>query len=180
MAITPTGFPVWVRANDHTTYGGNVNKIDYQAVGPVNARTDIGAAEFCRATADLSAVGKTCPFASFSAQFNDTVPGVPTIATTDYLSMAGGPPTSVRNGDGDVTFTWLASYSDQYSVSGLVNIVHAEATVQGISFRLATVELLDLSVSGLNESVRVRVWDVATATAAIDPLVSIVITTGTV
>ena len=179
MAITPTGSPVWVRANDYTTYGCNFNKIDYQSIGPVNPRTDIGASEFCRMTADVASVGNTAPFASLQIQLNDTSASPPTILSGSYLSMAGGVPVAVRNGNGDISVTWSESYLDQYNVPGLINIIHAEATVNGNSAAIATVELLDPTATGRNESVQVRVFDTAGA-AAIDSLISLVITTGPV
>lgn len=180
MAIVPTGHPCWVRANSHTTYGGNVNKIDYQSIGPVNPRTDIGAAQFCRLASDVAAIQLTAPFATITYRCNDAVPGLPTIE--DYDAMVGGAPLAVRNADGDVTFSWLDSYADSYSIIGEINIEHAEATghSSGILIPVPTVELLDISATGKNESVRVRVWDVSTGTLAVDPRISLVITTGVV
>jgi len=177
MAIVPTGNPAWVRANDHTTYGGNVNKIDYQSVGPVNPRTDIGAAQFCRLVADVAAIQLTAPFAELTFLCSDTAPAVPAIES--YNSMAGAVPTAVRNGNGDVTFSWLDSYADPYSIVGLINMVHAEATGHGPAPLICTVELLDLSATGRNESIRVRAWDVA-GVPAIDPRITLIATTGAV
>lgn len=183
MAIVPTGHPCWVRANSHTTYGGNVNKIDYQSIGPVNPRTDIGAAQFCRLASDVAAIQLTAPFATVTYLCNDTVAAVPTVE--EYDAMVGAAPTGIRNGDGDITFTWLDSYADPYSVIGEVNIEHAEATGHApvaapATPLVATVELLDLSATGKNESVRVRVWDVVTGLPAVDPRVTLVVTTGVV
>ena len=78
-----------------------------------------------------------------------------------------------------VTFSWLDSYADPYSVVGLINIIHAEATAHGAAPLICTVELLDLSATGRNESVRVRAWDVA-GVPAIDPRITLVATTGAV
>lgn len=175
MAVTPTGAPVWVRTNDHTTYGGNVNKRNYQSQGSVNAQTDISAEEYVRVCADLDAIGRVSPFAMIHYTNNDTVPAVPTV--NNYDAMVGSAPTGVRNGDGDVTFTWSASYNDPYSQAGTIHIVSAVANVNSSAAEFCTVVPLDGDVDTRNEQVRVRAFDAAGA-AIQDADVMLIVWTG--
>lgn len=177
MSIIPTGNPAWVRSNGHTAYGGNVNKVNYQSVGTINPRTDVSAENVCRIAADLSAVARTSPFAVMVFTCNDTAPAAPTVST--YYAMAGSAPTGTRNGNGDVTFEFAGSYTDDYGVVGKANIIAATATVinAGAVVRVASVQLLDANADGVVESVRVRVFDNAAA-AVSNPTVSLTIWTG--
>jgi len=92
--------------------------------------------------ADLEAISRTAPFATITYLNNDTSPAVPTIEvvymmtgvrTTSYAGDAApsGFPSAARNGDGDVTFTFDASYSDPYSVAGAFAPKHAVGNVHG-------------------------------------------------
>jgi len=166
MTTTPTGAPAWTLTANHEVYGGHTEKQNYQSEGAINPKTDVSVEQFCRMVADLAAVVRTAPFAAMSFTCDDTTPGVPTV--NSYNSMAGLEPTGARNGDGDVTFRWLADYSDPYSVSGDLNIEHAIATVhEGVAGPYtASVELLDPDGNSKNESVRVRVLDAAGAAVA--------------
>lgn len=177
MSIVPSGNPAWSRSNGHSAYGGNVNKINYQSVGTVNPRTDVSAENICRIAADLAAVARTCPFATMTFTCDDVSPAAPTIGS--YYAMAGSSPTATRNGDGDVTFEWAASYLDDYGVSAAANIVSATACVHvlAMNVHIATVELIDSDADGINDSVRVRVVDAAGAAVA-DPTVTLTVWTG--
>lgn len=136
MAITPTGSPSWVRNSDYTTYGGNVNKANYQGQGKVNARTDVDAEEFARMTADLAAIMRTAPFCTITFTCRDSSALDPLVTdvtmqpsgvvTTSYAggSPPAGFPSVERNGDGDVTITFDASYTDAYGVSGAWSPTH--------------------------------------------------------
>jgi hypothetical protein len=152
MAITPTGQPAWSREVAHTDYGGNVNKVNYLSRGKIDALTDVGAADLCRLAADLEAVVRTAPFAVISYTCNDNVVmGVapPTIRsafmmtgvrTTSYQGGAApsGFPSSARNGDGNVTFTFAGSYSDPYGVAHAFVPTFVQASVYGSSAAVAT------------------------------------------
>ena len=177
MAITPTGAPVWVRTNDHTTYGGNINKRNYQSQGAVNALTDISAEEYVRVTADLEAIGRTSPFAIMAYDNNDSPRAPPTIR--DYSAMSGSAPTAVSNANGDVTFSWNGSYLDSYSVSGDIHITAATANVNSSAAEFATVELIDSDANGRNDQVRVRAFDQA-GTPIVTAAVILVVYTGAV
>jgi len=168
---TPTGAPVWVHTNDHATYGGDVNKRNYQGQDAVNPRTDVSAQQFARLVADVAAMGNTAAWARVTFACNDAVPAVPTI--DDYSAMSGTAPTPTRNGTGDVTFTWAASYTDAYGVSGAVNIVHAEATAHGTSSADGVVEIVSPTV------VRVRAFDAA-GVALADATLTLTVATGPV
>lgn len=130
MAITPTGSPSWVRNSDYTTYGGNVNKANYQGQGKVNARTDVDAEEFARMTADLAAIMRTASMCVLTFTCRDTAVLDPLVTeasmqpsgavTVSYSGDAppAGFPTVERIGDGHVRVTFDASYTDPYGVSG--------------------------------------------------------------
>lgn len=177
MSVIPTGNPAWVRSNAHTAYGGNVNKVNYQSVGTVNPRTDLSAENLCRMAADLAAVARTAPFATMTFQCQDSAPSDPDIEK--YYSMAGGQPTGTRNGVGEVLFTWSPSYTDDYGVSGNVNIIGAiataHATAPGAIF--ATVQLGDTNADGRNDTVYVYVYDFA-ANPVVDARVTLTVWTG--
>lgn len=162
---TPTGNPAWIRTNDHSAYGGNVNKTNYESVGTVNPRTDLSAENLCRIAADLAAVARTAPFAVIKFTCNDSSPAVPTI--NEFTAMVGGQPTGARNGNGDVTFTWSSSYNDPYGVSGTTTIIGGEATVNNIGGYFAVV-----IASG--NSARVVVFD-HTGAAVSNPTVTLVV-----
>lgn len=129
MGITPTGSPPWTRQTSHVDYGGNVNKRNYMGLGVVNALTDVGAEEFCRACADLAAVARAAPMWVITYLCNDSSPAAPTIEVargmvgSRVVSYAGnaapsGFPSAARNANGDVTFTFASSYADDYGVAG--------------------------------------------------------------
>lgn len=154
MAVTPTGAPAWVRLSDHTTYGGNTNKTNYQSQGAVNPRTDVTAEQFSRLVADLEALVRVGSFAVITFTCNDTVPAAPTV--DDYDSMAGTAPTGARVSSGVVTFTWDASYLDPYGVSGDIHIAHAIVTGTSAS-QVGTVVLSDPDVNSKNERATVTI-----------------------
>lgn len=175
MAIEPTGLPAWVRSNDHTSYGGNVSKKNYQSAGAINPQTDVDAANWCRIATDLAAVAKTSPFAVMRFLCNDAVPGAPTIQS--YSGMIGTQPTAARNGNGDVQFTWAASYEDPYGVEGIVDITMAIPITHGSTAAIPTVEISDSNSDTYGDRIRVRVKDTAGA-AISDAVVTLVVWTG--
>jgi hypothetical protein len=159
MPVTPAGDPLWAHTSDHTTYGGDLEKQNYQSQGAINGKTDVDAENFARFVADLEAVGRTAPFASVTYTQDDTGTNDPTV--TEYDSQAGSAPTGVRNSDGRTTWSWDASYADPYSKSADVHIAHAMANVHGTTAATATVVPLDPDVNGKNEAVMVRCFDAA-------------------
>jgi hypothetical protein len=173
---TPTGRPAWERANDHTAYGGHLQKTNYQGVDSVNGRTDLSAQNLCRIAADLEAVQRTAPWASFTFTCNDTAPAAPTINV--FTSMIGATePTGARVGDGEVTFTWAATYNDPYSVPGTINIVAVTATVLDSTARTVTAEIVDSDASGNFNQIKIRAWTIAGAALA-DATVCVSVYTG--
>jgi hypothetical protein len=189
MSIVPTGSPAWVRNADHTVYGGDTNKVNFHSQGVVNARTDLGAEALCRLAEDLSAAVRTAPFCIITVQCNDGgSPAAPTVLAVNQMTgvrvvtYAGatppaGFPSVARNGNGDVTFKWDAAYTDDYGVSGDVHIVHADVGISGSVALSSAWQLLDNDSNGLNESVRVKVFDTAGA-AAVSPMFTLTVTTG--
>jgi hypothetical protein len=179
MTVTPSGLPAWSRTASHTQYGGNVDKRDYMGVGPVDALTDVSAAQFCRATADLAAAVRTLPMCVMTLLCNDTSSAAPTIEfvnmmssvprTTSYAgdSAPAGFPSAARNNNGDITVTFDSSYTDEYDVEEDFAPTQANTTVHATAHRVATV-----AISG--QTVRVRVYD-ATGAAVSDPRVTLAV-----
>ena len=158
--IVPTGSPCWVKTNDHETYGGNANKQNYASQGAINPLTDVTANQFCRLAADVAALQNVAEFATISFTCVDGVPAAPTIDA--FTGQVGTPPTGVRNGSSDVTFSFAASYLDDYGVSGPVNLAHADISLIGFAAPgSAGYQLLDLDGDGLFESVRCAAFNVA-------------------
>jgi hypothetical protein len=173
MAIVPSGLPAWSKTADFQSYGGNLNKVNYQSQGVTNPLTDISAEQHARLCEDTAAISRTAAFADLTVQCNDTVPGPPTITAVDMMtgvhlaSYVGnvppsGFPSGSRNGNGDVTLIFDATPSDDYGVSQSLSLVHAVASVHGTSARTETVAVTA-------NSVRVRIWDIPGGTASVDP-----------
>jgi hypothetical protein len=163
----PTGNPAWTRSVSHEDYGGSVDKQNYQSLGVVNARTDVGAEGFSRQVSDQAAAVRTAEFAVITYLNNDTGTDPPTIescllmtgiASASYEgdSPPTGFPSAERNGDGDVTFTFAASYDDEYGVTAEFTPTQCQVSCGGSAFADAT-----YVISG--QTVRVRVFDAAGA-----------------
>jgi hypothetical protein len=167
--ITPAGAPAWVKTNDHTTYGGDVNKQNYQSRGAVNPLTDVTAAQFCRLAADIAALQLVAEFATITYQCNDSVPGAPTILY--YDGMVGTLPTPTRNGNGDVTWVWSATYNDDYGITGALNIAHAMTTLQGSTAGSAPYQRVN------GQTIRVTAANGAGA-GMVDPVVTLTVYPG--
>jgi len=146
---TPAGLPAWSRAADHTVYGGHLQKVNYQSQGVVNPRTDFGAEALCRLAADAEATVRTCPFAVVTLLNRDASPAAPTIEAvymmtgvraTSYDGSAAptGFPSAARNGTGDVTMTFAASYADPYGISHPFTPTHCVLGFHGTTFLDAT------------------------------------------
>lgn len=156
---TPTGEPLWLRTNDHETYGGHLSKVNFMSQGAIDPTTDVTAEQFARLTEDVAQLGRVAEFSVLTATCSDSSPSAPTINAIEQL--AGSSPTPSRNGNGDVTFVWADSYTDAYSVSGSVHIMHAEATLHGATGGTAPCVVDDSDADGLNDRVRVRCFDSA-------------------
>lgn len=152
MAITPTGSPAWLRTVAIGHYGGHASKENYLSRGAIDALTDVAAEEFVRMTADLATTVRTAPFAIITYLNNDTSPAAPTIERVlmmtgvNLTSYAGGSPPSgfpsaARNGTGRVTFTFAASYLDEYGVTGAYVPVSCQVTGHGSAFVCPTAEI---------------------------------------
>jgi hypothetical protein len=160
--ITPAGAPVWSRTSDHTTYGGDVNKHNYQSRGAVNPLTDVTAEQFTRLAADVSAVAKTVDFATITFRY-DTASGL--FVVYAYDAMAGAAPVPTHFGVGQLRLTWLASYADDYGVSSTIDIRHCDHGAHGAAAAITTVQLEDNDANGKNEALLLHVWDAAGAPA---------------
>jgi hypothetical protein len=172
MPIIPEGLPAWTRTASHEQYGGNLNKQNFMNSGCINAQTDVGAENLCRAAADLAAVVRTLPMCVMTMLCNDSSPAAPTVEfinmmtgvpSTSYAgdSPPAGYPSVARNGNGDVTVTFDASYDDEYATAGPFAPTQAVTTVMATAHRVAPVV-----ISG--QTVRVRVYS-DTGAAVSDP-----------
>jgi hypothetical protein len=167
MAITPTGSPAWTRQTSHADYGGNVNKRNYMGGGVINALTDVGAEDFVRICADLAALARVARMWVITYVCSDSSPAAPTIEVVHGMTgvqvvsyVGSAPPTgfpsAARNGNGDVTFTFGASYDDDYGTTGAWLPVTAGATLHGTTAGEPTAV-----ISG--STVRIRAFDAAGA-----------------
>lgn len=179
-----------MRSASHIDYGGDTNKTNWHSQGVTNARTDVGAEAYCRMSEDLSAAARTAPWTVLTVQCDDSTPAAPTIVAINqmtgvrvasYLGSAppAGFPSATRNGNGDVSITWATSYTDAYGVAGKIHIIGATVGIQGITPLVHAYELDDLNADGLVESVRVRIFTLASS-AATSPEFSMSIMTGSV
>jgi hypothetical protein len=146
MAIVPDGFPLWTRTSGISVYGGSLNKTNYQRLGVVNPRTDVGAEGFTRITGDMVAAGRAAPFAVITFLNSDSSPAAPTVETV--LMMTGvllassyvgnlaptGFPSAARNGAGDVTFTFASTYTDEYGISAAFSLHSAKCSAHGDTY----------------------------------------------
>lgn len=141
MTITPDGYPAWVRANSHETYGGHAEKRNYQQQGVTNPLTDIGAEQYTRMAEDVAQCQRTGSFAVISFVCDDSTPAAPTVnvlmmsglASASYIgsSPPTGFPAVARNSDGNFTVTFSSTATDAYGVSAAVNIAAVIASVSG-------------------------------------------------
>jgi hypothetical protein len=177
---TPNGSPPWLRNAGITDYGGSTTKADFMGQGMVNPDTDLEAAALMRLTDHMAACTRTAPFAVLNLTCDDTAPGPPTVnyawmmsgvCLTSYVGNAppAGFPSAARNGDGDVTITFAASYLDAYGVSGAFaprmakvtandtgNIV-AVALTSGVTVRVH-IFVGDTGVAATNKTFTLTVW----------------------
>ena len=178
MTVVPSGAPAWVKSNSHTEYGGHINKRNHQGQDVVNARTDVGADQLARIAADMAAIQRVAPFAIVVYTNNDGAPAAPTV--DEYMAMSGTAPTGARVSDGRVTFTWDASYLDEYGVSGDLHIIGAHASVNSAAAQaFCVVDISDPDANGKNERVEVFVFD-DTGAAEADDQITLTVYTGTV
>jgi hypothetical protein len=154
MTVVPTGLPAWTRTADLESYGGHLLKRNHMGGGVIDATTDVGAEDFSRLTSDLAAAVRTAPMAVITYLNNDSSPAAPTIESVHMMtgvrlvaypgdSPPVGLPSAARNGNGDVTFTFAATYSDEYGVPGSFSVRSASATSNGSAFVAAPCEIVD-------------------------------------
>ena len=159
--IVPTGLPAWTRTADFTSYGGNTEKRNHLGGGVIDATTDVGAEDFSRMVADLAAVVRAAPMWVLTYLNMDASPAAPTIQVAHgmtgvrLLSYVGssapvGFPSAVRNGVGDVTFTFSGTYLDEYGVSGTFAVANAEASCNSTGAYIAVAQIVSAT------TVRVR------------------------
>lgn len=140
MAIIPAGAPPWVRTNDLSHYGGHAEKQNYLGRGAIDALTDVDAEEFARLAADQAALARVLDFCQATILCSDSAPAAPTfefvnmmtgVRAISYVGDAApsGFPSGARNGAGDVTITFGASYNDPYNVAGAFSVRHARASL---------------------------------------------------
>lgn len=182
MPIIPSGVPLWLRQNDYAVYGGNLNKTNFASRGVINPKTDLGAEAFSRMAADMAAIARVAAFCELTLICDDVTPGAPTveyaslmtgIRTTSYLASSppAGFPSIARNGNGDITLTFAASYTDPYGVVGAFAIKHPGATLHGATPGGVSVQIVT------DSTLRVRVFDAAGA-ALSNPRLTVTVGSG--
>jgi hypothetical protein len=171
--ITPAGAPAWAKTNDFATYGGDVNKKNYQSRGAVNPLTDVTAEQFTRLTADVSAIVRTAEFATLTFRY-DTASGL--FVVYAYDGMVSTLPTITHFGVGQLLVTWLATYNDDYGVASTIDIQHCDHGAHGAAMATVSTQLLDNDANGKYEAVMVYVWNAAGA-AADDITVTLTVST---
>lgn len=153
MVVIPTGSPAWLKANDFSSYGGSLTKKNFASRGAINPKTDVGAEAFSRIAADLAALARTAPFGVFAITCDDGTPGPPAITyaammtgvrTASYVGNAAptGFPSAIRNGNGDITLTFSASYTDPYGITGAFALAQCKAQLCGATAGMATATIL--------------------------------------
>lgn len=151
--VIPLGSPAWTRANDFSSYGGHLSKKNFASRGAINPKTDVSAEAFSRMAADLAALARTAPFGVFLVTCDDGTPGPPTInyaammtgaRTAPYVGNAAptGFPSAARNGNGDITLTFAASYMDPYGIAGAFALSLAKAQLCGTIAGMATATIV--------------------------------------
>jgi hypothetical protein len=167
---TPTGRPAWARSVSHADYGGHTNKRNYQSQGVVNPRTDVGAEGFTRLVADAEATTRTAPMITLRYTNRDASTDTPLVLSAYMMigvSLSGYEgdltpddfPSGVRNGNGDVTFTFEEEFADAYGITEPFVPTQCLVSVEGTTAAHAT-----YVISG--QTVRVRCWDAAGAAVA--------------
>ena len=126
--------------------------------------------------ADLAAIQRTAPWAILVYTNNDTSPAIPTV--DEYSAMAGTAPTGARTGNGDVTFTWDASYNDPYSRPADVHLIGAKVTVLGTTSAFGVASFSDPDTNGKDERMQVVIFDDA-GVAVSDAVVAVAVYSGT-
>ena len=191
MSVTPSGSPTWTRTADHTTYGGATDKKNYQSQGAVNARTDVTAEQFVRLAADMSSVVQTADLAVLVVTGNDTATSDPTVNSVQMMTgrnvsgySGGSPPAGfpsvTRIADGHMRITFSTSLTDDYGVSGKVNIVGGlGSALENASGTIgANVTPLDSNADGYYEAADVYWNNLSGAGVALDTAVILTVTTG--
>jgi hypothetical protein len=167
-----------MRTNTHESYGGNTSKQNHLSRGKIDALTDVGAEDLCRIASDLAALARVAPVAVLTYTCNDSTSGAPTVLyantmtgvrSTSYAgdSAPAGYPSAARNGNGDATFTFAASMTDDYGVTG------AWAPTQCISDPLG-VSACYSTASPSGQTVRVRSYD-QSGTALVGPTITLMV-----
>lgn len=170
---TPSGLPSWSRTATAETYGGSIEKQNYQSQGVTNAMTDLGAEEFSRMAADLSSCIRTAPFASLVV--NGVTEEVLNIQTQygslnevyDGYNPPFGFPTFIRNNDGYYTLEFPESATDDFGVVypiDLRGIIATDATsaslisITQVDPRTFLINSVDLSLQGIDHTLMLQVY----------------------
>lgn len=141
----PTGSAAWARSSTVEDYGGHSNKHDLGYTGSINEKTDVAAAEYLRACADLVVAVRTAPLFWLSFTVSTGPLAASVTQCQPMWAPASGPysgasppsslyPTIVANGTWlDLTFPGLTSLiagaywitaTDEYGVSGACQMSH--------------------------------------------------------
>lgn len=147
MTITPDGLPAWTRTAGIEQYGGHADKQNYLTLGAIDPTTDITAEGYARLTADMAAAAVSAPLAVITFTNRTAASGNPPLVEWVLFMPSGellvsyegddppaGFPEAAQVGAGHVQFTFEASYTDLYGVTGTFSPKHALATGHGSTF----------------------------------------------
>lgn len=139
MTIQLPGTPSWSRNNDHQVYGGDLNKQDYGNIGPINPKTDVSAAQFCRAVENQSCIERVADFAVLTITLSGS-----SYTLVSYRSQVGNgtsfvPDVAVTGGDVAV-ITWDASFQDAYGTDQTITLQDVNTHVHGTALGFAKTE----------------------------------------
>lgn len=177
MTITPSGSAPWLRTNDLSHYGGDLNKENYLSRGAIDALTDVDAAQFSRLASDVAALQRVMPFCTLTFLCSDTAPAAPTVeyvhmqtgvTTIPYLgsSPTTGFPSLARNGNGDASITFASSYLDPYGVPGAFSMTSALPCLISSTAGEVSAQIVSSTV------LRIRAFSTA-GVALVDPRITV-------
>jgi hypothetical protein len=128
----------------HETFGGNVNKRNYGGISIVDPTTDTSAEQGVDATRVLSRAQWMMPFAELEVTIGTDTPSS---SVNSYVGQNGvglsHAPTITREAQGILQIQWPATFTDEYGITGTLNITRAKAWPNGTNQLLTNIDKID-------------------------------------